>query len=335
ALPGLPLGAELPRYVPREGVVAYLATYAERAGIAPRFGCEATAIVPDGAGGWRTTLADGAAIGARVVVVTTGANNHPNVPAIEGQGGFAGEIVHSRAYRSAAPFAGRRVLVVGMGNTGAEIALDLAEHGVKVALSVRSPVNVVYRDVLGRPTQRTSLALALLPTALGDRIASWLCDLTVGDLGRYGLRRSRVSPMKELREQGRTPVIDVGTLARIKAGEIAVYPGLGRLGAGHAEFVDGRRADVDVVILATGYRSGVAALFPQTPVPVDATGLPSEPVGRGALDGVFFVGFDVRQPGGLLRTIALQARAVAAAIAPTKRPPEAPLRILDGREERR
>ena len=92
--------------------------------------------------------------------------------------------MHSRDYRNAAPFAGRRVLVVGMGNTGAEIALDLAEQGVAVALSVRSPVNIVYRDVLGRPTQQTSLALARLPTALGDALARWLCDVTVGDIGR-------------------------------------------------------------------------------------------------------------------------------------------------------
>ena len=71
-----------------------------------------------------------------------------------------------------------------MGNTGAEIALDLAEHGVAVALSVRSPVNIVRRDVLGRPTQLTSMALARLPTALGRRARPPARDLTVGDLGR-------------------------------------------------------------------------------------------------------------------------------------------------------
>jgi hypothetical protein len=116
------------------------------------------------------------------------------------------------------------VLVVGMGNTGAEIALDLAEHGVSVALSVRSPVNIVHRDVLGRPTQQTSIMLARLPTPIGDALARLLCDVTVGDIGRYGLPRSRVSPLRQLREQGRTPVIDVGTLARIKSGEIGVFP---------------------------------------------------------------------------------------------------------------
>ena len=116
---------------------------------------------------------------------------------------------------------------------------------------------------------------------------------------------------RQLREQGRTPVIDVGTLARIKAGEIGVFPGIRRLVAGGAEFVDGRTAKFDAIVLATGYRAGVAALFPETTVPVDDSGLPTQLAGSGELAGVYFVGFDVRQPGGLLRTIAHQAVAVA------------------------
>jgi hypothetical protein len=70
-----------------------------------------------------------------------------------------------------------------------------------------------------------------------------------GDLGRYGLRRSAISPLCELREHGHTAVIDVGTLARIKAGEIAVYPGIRRLDAAGAEFVDGRSAPFDAIVL--------------------------------------------------------------------------------------
>ena len=227
ALPGLPFPDEAPRYVPRQGVVDYLAAYAAQAGIEPCFGEEATAIVRDPAGRWRTSTRSGRTFASDAVVVTTGANNHPFAPKIDGEERFGpgGRIVHSRDYRDATPFAGERVLVVGMGNTGAEIALDLAEHGVAVALSVRSPINIVHRDVLGRPTQQTSIMLARLPPAIGDALARLLCDVTVGDIGRYGLPRSRVSPLRQLREQGRTPVIDVGTLARIKSGEIAVFPG--------------------------------------------------------------------------------------------------------------
>ncbi|HSC65458.1 MAG TPA: NAD(P)/FAD-dependent oxidoreductase [Caldimonas sp.] len=317
ALPGLPFPDAAPRYVPRQGVVDYLAAYAAQAGIEPCFGEEVTAIVRDEARRWRTSTRSGRAFTSDAVVVTTGANNHPFAPAIEGEERFAaaGRIVHSRDYRDAAPFAGQRVLVVGMGNTGAEIALDLAEHGVTASLSVRSPINIVHRDVLGRPTQQTSIMLARLPTPLGDALARLLCDVTVGDIGRYGLPRSRVSPLRQLREQGRTPVIDVGTLARIKSGEIAVFPAIRRLVEGGAEFVDGRVAKLDAIVLATGYRAGVADLFPTFAVPVDDSGLPTQLAGSGGLDGVFFVGFDVRQAGGLLRTIARQAVVVAERIA--------------------
>ncbi len=122
-------------------------------------------------------LAGGRAFTANHVVVATGANRRPVMPALPGQDGFHGRVLHSRSYRNAAPFAGQRVLVVGMGNTGAEIALDLTEHGVRTALSVRSPVNIVRRDVWGRPTQLSSLLLARLPPMLGDALAKNLLQL--------------------------------------------------------------------------------------------------------------------------------------------------------------
>ncbi|MEO5845457.1 MAG: NAD(P)/FAD-dependent oxidoreductase [Caldimonas sp.] len=316
ALPGLPFPDESPRYVSRAGVVDYLAKYASDMGIAPRFGEEAVAVVRDEAGRWRTSTRTGGTFASEAVVVASGANHQPFTPKIDGEGSFrvTGRILHSRDYRDPAPFAGQRVLVVGMGNTGAEIALDLAEGGVATALSVRSPVNIVRRDVMGRPTQQTSIMLSRLPHAIGDALARFFCDVTVGDIGRYGLPGSRLSPLRQLREQGRTPVIDVGTLARIKSGEIAVFPGLRRLVPGGAEFVDGRSAKFDAVVLATGYRAGVAALFPANDVAVDDRGLPTERTGQGALAGIHFVGFDLRQPGGLLRAIAQEALEVAGRI---------------------
>jgi cation diffusion facilitator CzcD-associated flavoprotein CzcO len=313
ALPGMPFPEHYPRYVPRQGVVDYLAAYATQFGIAPHLGEPAKAIVPQG-DGWRVASASGKSFTARAVVVATGANCVPNVAAFDGEASFGGRLVHSRDYRNAAPFAGERVLVVGMGNTGAEIALDLAENGVAATISVRSPLNIVRRDVLGRPTQLTALALARLPTKWGDAASRLLCDLTVGDLSRYGLRTSAMSPMQQLREEGKTPVIDIGTVAKIKSGEIKVRPGIERLTPGGVRFVDGTEGEFDAVILATGYRSGIEALFPETKVAVDGHGLPTDMIGQGALAGVYFVGFDIGQAGGLLRTIARQATAVAEAI---------------------
>lgn len=313
ALPGLPFPSQAPRYVPRQGVVDYLEAYAAQHGIVPAGGQQVEAITPR-AGGWQVRLNDGREWDARVVVLATGANHRPRRPEFAGQSGYGGRLLHSHDYRNARPFAGQRVLVVGMGNTGAEITLDLAEQGVQAALSVRAPLNIVHRDVLGRPTQLTSLALARLPAAWGDALARLLRDLTVGDLRRWGLEVSPLSPLRQLREFGRTPVIDVGTLARIKRGEIRVHRGIESFTADGVRFVDGSAARFDSVILATGYEADVQRLFPATPLALDGNGMPVDVIGTGALAGLCFVGFDIRQPGGLLRTIGQQAQQVAAAL---------------------
>jgi indole-3-pyruvate monooxygenase len=315
ALPGLPFPDSAPRYVPREGVVEYLMAYAEHHGLRPELGHEVVAIEPAPPGTlarWSATTAGGGQrLAARHVVLATGANRKPSAPELPGQADFGGRILHSRSYRNAAPFAGQRVLVVGMGNTGAEIALDLVEHGVRTALSVRSPVNIVLRDVLGRPTQLSSIALSKLPATWGDALAVLLRNLTVGDLSRYGLHTASISPLRQLREEGRTPVIDVGTVRRIKAGDIQIYPGIQTLTPGGVRFVGGEEHPFDVVLLATGYDAALRELFSRTTLPLDARGMPPDTVGEGALEGVYFVGFDVRQPGGLLRSIGPQAKAVA------------------------
>jgi cation diffusion facilitator CzcD-associated flavoprotein CzcO len=310
SLPFMPFPVDYPRYVAREQVVRYLESYARQFSIEPQFGQEAIAIQRRG-DCWETTCAGGRRYGSRFVVVATGANNQPNMPAFPGQEQYRGRLEHSRGYADARPFANERVLVVGMGNTGAEIALDLAEHGVDVALSVRSSVNVVHRDVLGRPTQLTSMALARLPARIGDALARMLRDLTVGDLSRHGLRTTPTSPLRQLREEGRTPVIDVGTLAMIKKGRITVRPGIEEFTRRGVRFADGRPEAFDAVILATGYRPAVDRLFPGVELRTDANGMPVAVAGSGQLAGVYFIGFDVRQAGGLLRTIGMQAMQVA------------------------
>lgn len=146
-------------------------------------------------------------------------------------------------------------------------------------------------------------------------MAGWLRDLSVGDLSAYGLRTPVGSPLAQLREEGRTPVIDVGTVAQIRAGRIAVYPGIDQLVPGGVRFVDGRQAAFDTILLVTGYGAGLQALFPTLKLPLDARGLPPSAICAGELAGLYFVGFDLRQPGGLLRTIAQQAQAVARHVA--------------------
>ncbi len=312
-LPFAPMPRSYPRYPSRDQVAAYLAWYAERFDVHPRFGQHATRIEAD-ADAWVVTTRAGDTFRAPSVVVATGLNRVPHTPRWPGLDGCAIPSIHSRDYRTAEPFAGRRVLVVGMGNTGAEIALDLAEHGARPSLSVRGPVNIVRRDTLGRPVQLTSLLLDRLPHRLGDAVGSALQTLTVGDLSRFGIARPHVPPARQLRETGQTPVIDVGTLALVKRGAIAIFPGIERFESERAVFADGRSEAFDQIVLATGYEPAIDRLLPGVRDLLDTRGLPPL-AGAGANDGLFFLGFNAYAAGGLLRSIRLDAPRIAASVA--------------------
>jgi cation diffusion facilitator CzcD-associated flavoprotein CzcO len=314
ALPHFPFPDDFPRYVAREQLVDYLTRYAEKFQLQPWFGEEAESISRT-QGRWLTRCRSGRTFLSRKVVLATGANGRANQPSFPAQDGYLGRILHSESYRVAESFAGRRVLVVGMGNTGAEIALDLAHNGASASISVRSPLNIVRRDFLGRPVQVTSIVLSKLPEKLADAIAITFRSLTVGNLRPYGIETPPSSPLRQLREEGRTPVIDIGTVDMIRRGDIVVRPGVAGFTADGVKFVDGREEPFDAVILATGYQADVARLFPELQVPTRDKGLPTVITGTGELDGVYFVGYDIRQPGGVLRTIAQQAVKVSDEIA--------------------
>ena len=312
-LPGLRFEKALPRYPSRADVVAYLEAYAARFGVVARTG-EAVRRVRE-EGGALVVETAGAAYRARAVVMASGYNRRPNPERLPGQDGFRGAILHAGAYRDGAPFVGQRVLVVGAGNTGAEIALDLAERGAQPTLAIRTPVNVVPRDFLGMPTQLTSIRLRWAPLRLADAIGRLVGRLAFGDLRRYGLARPALGPLTAIKRRRRIPLIDVGTLAAIKRGDIAVKPAVARLTETGAAFADGSAAEFEAAVLATGYRPALEEIV-DVPGALDGEGLPVPRGGQGGgpANNLYFVGFDVVSTG-MLREIARQAEAVAAAIA--------------------
>ncbi len=318
SLPGLPWPDAVPTYPARQEVVDYLEDYARHFGITPRFGTEVTQVrrVP---AGWEVKHTHGLTE-ARAVVVCTGYNRVPLRPTWPGQDTFPGEILHSGQYRDGAPFRGKRVLVVGAGNSGAEIALDLWESGATVALCIRGPLHVVPRDVLGIPAQVTSLGLMQhLPPRLADRLSLAMLRLTVGDLSPWGIVRPEVGPISQVVRDKKIPLIDVGTVALIRQGKIAVVPGIEAFTETGARFVDGRELVLDAVILATGYRTGIEGFLEDAPQYLDPRGYPRpavEPAARAA--GIFFVGY--RNPlTGALHDIAREAQRVADTIAEAQR----------------
>jgi len=312
-LPGMPFAKRLPRYPSRADVVSYLEAYAARFAIEPRTG-EAVRRVRTEEGGF-VVESERAVYRARAVVISAGLNRVPNPDRLPDQDRFRGTLIHSGVYRNADRFAGQRVLVVGAGNTGAEIALDLAEHGARPTMALRSPVNIVPRDFLGIPTHLTSIRIGRLPLAVRDRIGRVVSRLAFGNLTRHGFARPEIGPLSAFELRGRVPLIDVGTIAAVKRGEIAVKPAVVRFTETGATFADGSTGNFDAVVLATGYRPALEEIVTVPGVLADG-GYPRDWKGGSITPNLFFVGY--KQPAtGLLRQIAIEAEAVADAIAGT------------------
>jgi cation diffusion facilitator CzcD-associated flavoprotein CzcO len=313
ALPHLPFPEDYPQYVSRQQLADYLEAYAKKFQLRPHFGHSLQSIKREGRK-WIARCENGVVFETNHLVLATGVNRVPHVPTFEGQELYQGTILHSRMYRDPKPFLNDKVLVIGMGNTGAEIALDLSEQDIPTYLSVRSPVNIVPRDFLGRPTQKTAFMLAKLPNWLGDWIGQRVQGIAFGDLRKYGLQPSPMPPARQLREQGKTPVIDLGTVDQIKAGKIKVVPGIQRFAESGAIFTDGSAADVSKVILATGYHAKVGAFLPKTEGLFNADGLPKDCIGEGDYQRLYFVGFDNYKPGGILGVVYKESERVVEAI---------------------
>jgi cation diffusion facilitator CzcD-associated flavoprotein CzcO len=309
ALPFVPFPRAYPRYPSRDQVVEYLESYARALRLEPAFGEEVVSVARrDGA--WHVKTRTGR-FAAPHVVLATGFNHEPVAPRWPGQSDYRGRVLHSRDYRSGADFRGRRVLVVGAGNSGAEIALDLCEQGATTAIAVRGPVNVLPRDILGVPIVAAGRLTRLLPPHIADRINAPLLRIVLGDTESLGLRRPPYGPLAQIATTGRIPLIDVGTIGAIRAGRIAVRPGIDRFEEHDVIFADGRREPYDAVVLATGYRSGLASFLKADGV-LDERGMPR--LDRPLPEGLHLCGFSVVAKG-MLNQIGRDAARIAAKIA--------------------
>jgi putative flavoprotein involved in K+ transport len=285
-----PIPSRYPTYLSRDDVVAYLNEYALNFGLRVVTGAAIASVRSHRAtaNGWIVETTGGDAWHGRVAVIATGQYREPIVPPWEGRELYGGRIAHSVTYSNAAPYAGTRVLVVGAGNSGAEIATDLSDNGAAyVALSVRTPPPIVPRDPFGLPVQRTSILLSALPPAIANRLGWATARLALGDLTRYGMPKGDFAPYTTRR----VPLIDVGFVEALKRGRVKVRPALERLTQAGAVFADGTSESFDAIIAATGFTTGLESLIDVPGVlkddgePLAASGEPT------AHPGLYFVGF--------------------------------------------
>lgn len=303
-LPGLPIPAAYGRYPSRAQFIEYLESYARKFDLKPVFNTGVSAVRRDGQS-WRVE-AGAESTTTPIVVVATGWADFPYTPKFPGMESFGGALIHSSVYRNSAPFAAKRVLVIGFGNSGGEIALDLAEAGIDVTLAVRSPVQIIPRDLLGLPILSWAIAQRHLPARVVDFINAPVLRLAVGSIEKLGLKRAAKGPMRMIEEDGRVPLLDIGTVAKIREGAIKVRGAIERFTASGVVFRDSGREEYDAVILATGFRPDLRALLPDAKGVLDENGKPLVSDKPTAEPGLYFCGA-IAATTGQIRQIGIGA----------------------------
>lgn len=311
-LPGKRIPHRYGRWIARDDLVAYFNDYAASHEIDVRTGVRVERIDPR----WTLHTSVGS-IEAETVIVATGYNGAPFVPDWPGRGGFTGELLHSSDYRNPAPFRGRDVLVVGAGNSGAEIAADVADGGAsRSRISIRTPPQIVRRATAGIPAQLLGMAIRKLPPRWVDPITIAQRKLSIPDLAAQGLPRPEHGVRTSFLSTGTVPILDVGIVDAVRRGRVEVVAAVEAFAGAEVVLSDGSRIAPDAVIAATGFRAGLDALVGHLDV-LGPRGLPVKTDGEPVLPGLWFVGF-VPTLGGQLREGGIAARKVAAAVAASR-----------------
>ncbi|XVQ82173.1 flavin-containing monooxygenase [Microbispora siamensis] len=302
AMSGLPIPADYPDFPSQKQVGRYLTQYAEYFDLSPRFrlGTPVAGLIREPSGGWIVRTSGGEWGRYASVVVASGHFSEPVLPDIAGD--FAGEAIHAHDYVSPEPFAGRRVLVVGLGASGADIACEVSRTAAHTAVSVRGGVHIMPKHLFGRPFD--TFPVRTRPRWLRWKVMRLAVHMTRGPQERYGI----APPDEPLGNAAVTVTSDL--LTRLSHGDLTVRPALTGFKDDAAAFADGSVESFDTVIFCTGYRPSFSFLDPAVPAPRDGLDLFRRVFHPAATD-LAFVGL-VQILGAAPGTLELQARFVAA-----------------------
>jgi Pyridine nucleotide-disulphide oxidoreductase len=297
-LPGRPFPRGTAMFPTRDDMVRHIAEHAAEEGVELRLGTQVKRIDRED-GAW-SVLTEREPLRAPQVIVATGYMNEPVTPEWPGRGGFEGRMLHAAEYRDPDPFEGQRVLVVGPGCSGMEIADELARSGAaKVWLAVRTPPNMILREGPGGlPGDMMGVALLHLPAPVGDAVTRFGRRAGIGDLTEHGLPVPEEGVMSRLRRLGAGPaIVDEQVIESIRGGDIEIIAGVSALEGRLVRLADGSAVEPDAVICATGYRCGLEPLVGHLDV-LDDRGRPRIQGERPAAPGLRFIGY-VPRPGAL------------------------------------
>ncbi len=327
--PSFPMPCSYADFPGHRDMAAYLDAYAEAFGLREfiSFRASVERLEPDPTGGWFLTLNDGSVRRYQAVVVATGVFWCPKVPDYPGV--FGGAMIHSHAYRRPDPFTARRVLVVGAGQSAAEIAVEVSRVASQTFISVRSGTHVLPRWIGGKPYDARDIdPLNRIPWRLMNLIYSRRVAQELGPAPRSW-------PTGVNRVLEGIPIVSSDLIPAVRRGHVVVKPAIDRLGHDRAHFVDGSEEVLDRIVYCTGYRISLPFMTSSLgsasgrDFPLYRRIVPTD------LSGLFLAGF-VDAPGGLLPVVEAQGEWIAAVLAGRLLlPPQEWMRQVMERPERR
>jgi hypothetical protein len=242
---------EMPDYPHHSQVLAYLRDFAATYGLRERISTstEVEQAEPDTQGGWRVTLKGGETRRYDNLICANGTTWSPSLPELKGE--FSGELIHSSEYRSTDRFSGKRVLVVGAGNSGVDIACDAAQAADAAWISMRRGYHFIPKHMFGTPVDVLAETGPQPPMSVAQRIMPLLIRLQIGRQESYGLPK----PDHKLFESH--PIVNSQLLHHLSHGDIAVKPDVERLDGEEVVFADGSRESINLVVLATGFHFAI------------------------------------------------------------------------------
>lgn len=291
SLPGMPFRRNDPLFIRRERFVDYLHEYASKFRIDVRTGVEALT-AKRGNGKWTVTTSDGE-VHCRHLVVATGIVSNPITPEFEELDRFYGRVTHSVEYLRPDPYRDRRVLVVGVGNSGAEIASELANLAAEVTVVVRSGANIVPLTITGIPIQYIGYWLRKLPRFFQTLVVVMVRKVVELRRGKATLPRPDYGPLDAI------PMIGFHLDDAIRAGKVKVAGAIERFTESGVVFSDGAEKELDDVILATGYRAALQFLGGTVSTDPHGFGSRRDRVRSTDAERLWFVGHNYDASGGL------------------------------------
>jgi putative flavoprotein involved in K+ transport len=311
-LPGQRIPLTAGRWPTREDMVRYFDRYVERQNIAIRLGCEVRRI--DRVGRlWRLDTSSGE-IRTRAVILATGNYSTPTIPAWPGLSRFDGKIVHSGDFTNAWPYRGRDVLVVGAGNSGADIAVQLAKDGARrIWLAVRTPPHLVRRAIGGFPSDIFLELFSRVPARMVDPLIARMNRLMWGDLSAYGFGRPTLGLKATVETRGRIPTLADELVNVVRAGRVEVVRAVKAVESDGVILADGRCVAPQVIIAATGFGTDLEGVVGHLGC-LDEKGHPRGGFASHVGDGMFAIGYGI-PPNGPLRAIRMRSTPLAREVA--------------------